>query len=288
MDRKTSTQLRTKNNRKLTSAEGRAFREKVYGHYHVHRRDLPWRKTRNPYRVLVSEIMLQQTQVERVIEKYKEFLAAFPDFVALAKAPLPQLLSLWSGMGYNRRALALKALAQKVVEDHKGRLPSDREKLLTLPGIGNYTAGAVMAFAFNKPVVFMDTNIRRVYIHEFFRDQEGVHDDDLTPLVERTMDSADPRTWYNALMDYGTMLKQKHANPNRRSAHYTRQASFENSNRQVRGKILKLLVADAPLTVAQIVKKVDMDAERVKDNLGKMEKEGFITKSGRTFSIGQG
>lgn len=285
--KKTSTHPRTSNGT-LTSAVVRAFRKKIHDHYREHGRDLPWRRNVSPYRVLVSEIMLQQTQVDRVIAKYKEFLAAYPDLDALAKAPLPQLLAIWSGMGYNRRALALKALAQKVVEDHRGRLPSDPEQLLALPGIGNYTAGAVMAFAFNRPVVFMDTNIRRVYIHEFFQDREGVHDDELLPLVERTMDPADPRTWYNALMDYGTLLKQKHANPNRRSVHYTRQSPFENSNRQVRGKILKLLVADSPLSVAQIVKKVEMDAERVKENLGKMEKEGFVKRSGRTFSIAQG
>jgi A/G-specific adenine glycosylase len=269
----------------LTSAEVRAFRKKVHDHFREHGRDLPWRRNLNPYRVLLSEIMLQQTQVDRVIEKYKQFLAAFPTITDLAMAPLPQLLALWSGLGYNRRALALKALAQKVVEEHKGRLPSERDQLLALPGIGNYTAGAVMAFAFNKPVVFMDTNIRRVYIHEFFQDREGIRDEELIPLVERTLDTADPRTWYNSLMDYGTMLKQQHANPNRRSAHYTRQSPFENSNRQVRGRILKVLVADAPLTALQIVKKVAMDAERVKGNLVQMQKEGFIRKKGRFFVI---
>src|SRR5512141_1041729 len=130
--------------------------------------------------------MLQQTQVERVIEKYKEFLAAFPDFSSLAKAPLAKVLRIWSGMGYNRRALSLRSLAQKVVEEHKGRLPADQEKLRALPGIGRYTAGAVTAFAFNKPVVFMDTNIRRVYIHEFFHDKQSIHDDEIIPLVEMT------------------------------------------------------------------------------------------------------
>ena len=284
MTKKNSTSSR-RNSKSLTSTEVRAFRKKVHDHFREHGRDLPWRKRVNPYRVLISEIMLQQTQVDRVIEKYKEFLAIFPTFADLAAAPLPQLLSLWSGLGYNRRALALKALAQKVVDEHKGRLPSDRDQLLALPGIGNYTAGAVMAFAFNKPVVFMDTNIRRVYIHEFFQDREGVHDDELIPLVERTMDPADPRTWYNALMDYGTMLKQQHANPNRRSAHYTRQSPFENSSRQVRGRILKILVADAPLTALQIVKRVAMEAERVKSSLVQMEKEGFIRKKGRLFVI---
>src|SRR5512135_3657963 len=197
----------------------RSFRKTIYAYYDKHGRHLPWRRTRDPYRILVSEIMLQQTQVERVIEKYKEFLAAFPDFPSLAKAPLAKLLRNWSGMGYNRRALSLKSLAQKVVVEHQGRLPSDREMLLALPGIGRYTAGAVIAFAFNKPVVFMDTNIRRVYIHEFFHDQGDILDDEIMPLLEQTMDAGDPRKWYNALMDYGAMLKREQVNPNRRSAH---------------------------------------------------------------------
>ena len=142
-----------------------------------------------------------------------------------------------------------------------------------------------MAFAFNKPVVFMDTNIRRVFIHEFFHDRENIHDDELIPLVEQTLDAENPRKWYNALMDYGTMLKQKHANPNRRSAHYTRQSAFENSNRQVRGRILKILVKESPLTLIQIVQKTGMDAERVKKNLEQLTDEGFIKKKGRSFTI---
>ena len=263
----------------------RAFRKKVYDHYDDQGRDLPWRKRITPYRVLVSEIMLQQTQVERVIEKYREFLAAFPDFKALAQAPTAKLLGIWSGMGYNRRALSLKALAQAVVRDHRGRLPSAPEILVTLPGIGSYTAGAVAAFAFNKPVVFMDTNIRRVYIHEFFPDQQNIRDEELLPLVRTTLDTRDPRKWYNALMDYGSMLKREHSNPNKKSAHYTRQSPFENSNRQVRGRIMKVLVTMAPLTDARIVKETGMDAKRVKENLAALEKEGFIRKRGRTFSL---
>jgi A/G-specific adenine glycosylase len=229
--------------------------------------------------------MLQQTQVERVIEKYKEFLAAFPDFPSIAKAPLAKLLRIWSGMGYNRRALSLKSLAQKVLEEHQGRLPPDQEKLLALPGIGKYTAGAVTAFAFNKPVVFMDTNIRRVYIHEFFHDREDIHDDEIMPLLEQTMDAGNPRKWYNALMDYGTMLKREQVNPNRRSTHYTKQSPFENSNRQVRGSILKLLVKEAPLTRLQIVTKTGMDPDRVKKNLELLAEEGFIKKKGRVYFV---
>ena len=282
---KTPATLRPKDIKLLTPAQVRSFRKKVLDHYEKNGRDLPWRKRVNPYRVLVSEIMLQQTQVERVIEKYRVFLATFPDFPSLAKAPLNKLLAVWSGMGYNRRALALKALAQKVVEEHRGRLPPDPDALIALPGIGKYTSGAIMAFAFNKPVVFMDTNIRRVYIHEFFQDRENIHDDELVPLVERTLDAADPRKWYNALMDYGAVLKATQANPNRRSAHYTRQSPFEDSNRQVRGRILKELVRGSPLTQAQVIKQTGMDPERVRKNLVQLCEEGFIKKKGRTYSV---
>jgi A/G-specific adenine glycosylase len=229
--------------------------------------------------------MLQQTQVERVLAKYKQFLDAFPDFSTLADAPVRKLLTVWQGMGYNRRALALQALAKQVMTKYSGRLPSNQETLITLPGIGKYTAGAVAAFAFNKPVVFMDTNIRRVFIHEFFRDKENIGDDEIFPLVEKTLDKNDPRLWYNALMDYGSMLKQEQANPNRKSAHYIKQSPFENSNRQVRGMILKILVKKSPLTAAQIVKKSGMDEERIRKNLIQLEREGFIRKKGNLFVV---
>jgi A/G-specific adenine glycosylase len=230
--------------------------------------------------------MLQQTQVERVLEKYRVFITTFPDFSKLAGAPLKKLLAVWQGLGYNRRALALHRLAQKVIQEHEGNLPSDPAALLALPGIGKYTAGAVTAFAFNKPVVFMDTNIRRVYIHEFFHDRENIHDDEISPFLQQTMDGKNPRKWYNALMDYGAMLKRGQVNPNRKSAHYTKQSTFENSNRQVRGRILKLLVKEAPLTRARIIKKTGMDQERVKANLHLLEEEGFIRKRGAAYLIG--
>ena len=269
----------------ITSAGVRAFQRRVYDYYDHHGRDLPWRKRPTAYRVLVSEVMLQQTQVDRVRDKFKTFLNAFPTFSSLAEAPMPKLLAIWSGMGYNRRALALRLLAQKVVNERRGRLPSDFDKLLALPGIGKYTAGAVLAFAFNRPIVFLDTNIRRVFIHEFFRDRENIHDEELVPLIERTMDTGNPRRWYNALMDYGAMLAKEHRNPNRKSVHYVRQSPFENSNRQVRGRILKALVKDSPLSAAQIVKLTGMDEERVKENLVQLSIEGFIRKQGRTYSI---
>jgi A/G-specific adenine glycosylase len=272
-------------NKPITPHAVKIFQKKIHDHYDAEGRDLPWRKRVNPYRVLVSEIMLQQTQVERVMVKFAEFLAAFPGFPSLAEAPNAKLLKVWSGMGYNRRALALKSLAQKVMSDYQGRLPSDPEKLIELPGIGKYTAGAVSAFAFNKPVVFMDTNIRRVYIHEFFQDRENILDSELIPLVEQTLDRENPRKWYNALMDYGTMLKQKHVNPNRKSAHYIRQSPFENSNRQVRGAILKALVDGSGFSAAQIAKKAGMDPERVKKNLVQLVEEGFVRKQGSVYIL---
>jgi len=285
---KTPLRSRQVTSKKIPTAKNiRAFQKMILDHYRVQGRDLPWRRTRNPFRILVSEIMLQQTQVERVLDKYKQFLGEFPNLTALANAPLHTLLSIWQGMGYNRRALALKSLAQKVVSEHAGKLPSDPDVLLTLPGIGPYTAGAVAAFAFNKPVLFIDTNIRRVFIHVFFQDQENITDTQILLLVERTLDARDPRTWYNALMDYGATLKQTQKNPNRKSAHYQRQSPFENSNRQVRGRILKTLIALSSLTVAEIVNKVGADAEQVENNLVQMQEEGFIKKKGRTFAIAQ-
>ena len=229
--------------------------------------------------------MLQQTQVERVLKKYKEFLAAFPDFSALAQVPFRDVLKIWSGLGYNRRALALQSLAKQVMADHQGKLPSDPKKLIALPGVGKYTAGAVAAFAFNRPVVFMDTNIRRVFINEFFHDHESIRDDEIFPLVEQTLDRKDPRSWYNALMDYGSMLKRGQVNPNRKSAHYVRQKPFENSSRHVRGMILKVLVKKSMLTLAQIVKKTGMDRDQIKSNLTRLYEEGFIRKKRYTFFI---
>jgi A/G-specific adenine glycosylase len=269
----------------LSPSAVRTFRKKIYDYYRTDGRDLPWRKTKNPYRILVSEIMLQQTQVERVTGKYPEFLAAFPDFDSLAEAPLPRLLRLWQGMGYNRRALLLRSLARKIVGEHRGRLPSDPEVLIGLPGIGPYTAGAVMAFVFNKPAVFLDTNIRRVYIDTFFPAREKIRDDEIVPLVRQTLDARNPRKWYNALMDYGAMVKQTRGNPNKRSARYSRQGSFENSNRQVRGRILKALVDESSLSAVRIVQATGMDAARVKKNLAALEKEDFIEKRGRRYLI---
>ncbi len=217
------------------------FRRRVYAHYRRHRRVLAWRETRDPYAILVSEVMLQQTQVARVSRYYPRFLERFPEAAALAVAPVRAVLEQWSGLGYNRRALALQRAAQAVVREHGGAVPADRGALLRLPGIGPASAGALLAFAFDRPAVFIETNVRRVYLDQFFPAAAAVPDRALLPLVERTVDRRRPRRWYYALMDYGAALARGGANPNRRSAHYARQSPFAGSTRQLRGLIVRLL-----------------------------------------------
>jgi A/G-specific adenine glycosylase len=271
--------------RTLSLQQIRRFRKEVYDHYRRNGRALPWRKQRNPYRILLSELMLQQTQVGRVIEKYKQFLRRFPTIESLARAPLRAILEQWQGLGYNRRALALKNLATIVVDLYKGKIPSTVETLKTLPGVGTATAGAVCAFAFNKPAVFIETNIRSVFIHHFFHDRDGVKDGEILPLVEQTLDAKKPREWYYALMDYGVALKEQHPNPSRRSAHYTKQSPFEGSLRQVRGIILKALVKQPGISELALVKGIDRDAEMVKQALKQLRTEGFIIKQGKRLFI---
>jgi len=270
---------------KLSRRDIRRFQKLIYDHYRRNGRALPWRKHRNPYRILLSELMLQQTQVARVIEKYGQFLRRFPTIESVARAPLRDILEVWQGLGYNRRALALKNLAAMVVDRYEGGIPSAIEALKTLPGVGAATAGAVYAFAFNKPAAFVETNIRSVFIHHFFHDRDGVKDGEILPLVEQTLDAQQPREWYYALMDYGVALKDQHPNPSRRSAHYTRQSPFEGSLRQVRGMILRTLVKQPGISEPALVQGIDRDADVVRHCLRQLHKEGFIIKQGKRFSI---
>lgn len=263
------------------------FRSEIYRHYHANPRPLPWRDTEDPYHILVSEIMLQQTRVERVIDKYREFLAVFPDVSSLAQAPLRDVLQVWQGLGYNRRAIALQETAKKVVHDFNGILPETVEQLQTLPGIGAYTAAAIAAFAFHRPVAFIETNIRTVYIHYFFPDRQKVKDSEIMPLVRTTLDPADPRTWYYALMDYGVMLKKTQPNPSRKSAHHSRQSRFEGSDRQIRGKILRLVLQRPHSKTEDIFQTLQEDPQRVERILEGLVKEKFLLKQGATYIIAE-
>ena len=254
------------------------FHMQIRGYYKQHRRNFPWRETTDPYRILVSEVMLQQTQTSRVEGKYLQFLEAFPDVAALDAAELTSVLRIWKGLGYNRRALALKRIAQIVLRDFGGELPQSLEALLSMPGIGRATAGAILAFAFNEPVVFIETNIRRVFLHFFYPDQDAVSDREILPIVEQTLDRDDPRHWYYALMDYGAMLAKDGLNPNRRSTHYTRQARFIGSNRQIRGQILQLLLEASRFHEKELIEHIGVEAERVRTILAALVEEGFLMR----------
>ncbi len=269
---------------KLSPAAIRDFQETIYRYYLKHKRDFPWRSTDNQYFILVSEIMLQQTQVERVIEKYKKFISIFPDFSTLARANLKEVFTVWHGLGYNRRALSLLNIAQTVMTRYGGNLPVTVEELEALPGIGKATAGAILAFAFNIPVVLIETNIRRVFIHHFFHNSGSIKDRDILLFIEQTLDRAHPRKWYYALMDYGSMLKRQGENPNRRSAGYRQQSPFEGSDRKIRGRLLELLIG---LTMPEkaIVQKMGADPERVKKILVQLKKEGLIREEEGKYFI---
>jgi A/G-specific adenine glycosylase len=269
----------------LKGEQLRTFRKIVYENYRAQGRDLPWRKTSNAYKILVSEIMLQQTQVSRVLEKYEEFLSAFPDVESLAKAPLREVLAIWHGLGYNRRALALKKTAEEVIARYQGMIPSNIESLRSLPGIGEATASAICVFAFNQPVEFIETNIRSAFIHHFFRKKHKVRDSEIRTLVEQTLDRENPRIWYHALMDYGATLKKMHRNPSRTSTHYRRQGKFKGSNRQIRGLIIRTLLKKESISEHDLIKDINFTAKAVRLNLERLEKEGLIVRTENSISI---
>lgn len=204
-------------------------------------RDMPWRRNTGAYNILVSEIMLQQTQVDRVLPKFEAFMARFPDVAALASAPLADVLVLWSGLGYNRRAKFLHEAAKMIVREFGGELPGIHTELMRLPGVGVNTAGAILAYAFNQPVVYIETNVRTVYLHHFFESNSQVSDAMIREKVEATLDRREPRLFYWALMDYGSWLKRSGVKNTARSKHYRKQAPLEGSVRQVRGHIVRAL-----------------------------------------------
>jgi A/G-specific adenine glycosylase len=251
------------------------------------RHDLPWRHTRDPYHILVSEVMLQQTQVARVITKYNEFLSLFPTVQALALAPLRAVLTVWQGLGYNRRAKLLHLCAQTIVGEYKGCWPKDIATLRTLPGIGPYTAGAVAAFAFNMSSTIIETNVRTVYLYHFFPKGTDIPDSALLPIITATLDHDDPRSWYYALMDYGSHLKQTIGNKNTQSKHYTKQSKFEGSDRQIRGAIIRALSSkNTSVTLANILKEISStDMERLQAQLKKLIAEKMVEKVGTRYQL---
>jgi A/G-specific adenine glycosylase len=263
--------------------EKQAFQDVVWHYYHDFSREMPWRETIDPYYVLVSELMLQQTQVERVIPKFNAFIATFPTSKALSNASLSDVLILWNGLGYNRRAKFLHEAAKKIETTFNGTIPNNKEDLVQLPGVGPNTAGAILAYGFNQPVSFIETNIRTVYFHHFFSGEDKVTDTQLENVVRQTIDQEHPREWYWALMDYGTYLKKQGVGRNSISAHYKKQSALKGSPREIRGQIIKAL-ARHEMRKTELVREVTYD-ERFDKALNDLIKEGLITKQKDVFHL---
>jgi A/G-specific adenine glycosylase len=277
-----------------------AFRARVLAHGHKLYRDLPWRRTRDPYAIWISEVMLQQTQVSRVDGRWQRWLERFPSVDALAAAQTADVLDEWQGMGYNRRALALLRAAQQVSEAG-GAMPCEVADLVALPGIGPATAAGIRAFAFDLPGVYLETNVRTVFLHELYPDAVQVPDRELIPLVEATcpVDASnpadDPRSWYYALLDYGAHLKRTVPNPSRRSRTHVRQSRFEGSHRQKRAMVVRSLLAHRGegAVVADIADELSaqelqsgrapVDAATVLGILEELAGEGFCHQEGERW-----
>lgn len=271
-----------------------AFVDRVLAEGVAHRRDFPWRETRDPYAVLVSEVMLQQTQAQRVVPYFEAWMEAFPTLDALDAAPLEAVLRLWQGLGYNRRAIALKRLAEQLADETTAgtaELPRDHAALVALPGIGPATAAGVLAFAFGEHGGYLETNVRAVVLHELFADATDVPDREIAPLVAAAGRVAeargvDARTWNFALLDYGVHLKRTVPNPSRRSAHHTRQSRFEGSRRQQRARLLRLVMEHPGLNAEEYAQLAEgpgrADAGEL---LGELERDGFLARDGDCYRI---
>ena len=239
-------------------------------------RDMPWRQDTRPYYVLVSELMLQQTQVDRVIPKFEAFISLFPDEKALAGASLAGVLKAWQGLGYNRRAKFLHEAAQKIVE--RGGFPEDEKGLVELPGVGKNTAGAILAYSFNQPTVFVETNIRTVYFHHFFEDEDSIDDKQVIEKLTQTLDSEHPREFYWALMDYGSFLKRSGYGRIVQGRHYKKQSKLKGSVREVRGQIIaQLTKSDAQIDDLKTVLSAD---ERFDAALSGLIRDGLVMQTG--------
>ncbi len=264
------------------------FQKQILSWYKKNKRDMPWRKTKDPYKILVSEVMLQQTQVPRVLLKYQEFLKEFPTLKSLAHAPDRKLLKVWAGLGYWKRALALKKTAKSILKKHQGKFPKDPKTLETFPGIGPYTARALACFAFQNKDAFLDTNIRRVYLHFFFSKKKNVSDKKILEVAQKAVWSKNSRTWHYALFDYGAVvLKDKKIN--KQSKHYAKQSKFKGSFRSFRTKVMRFLLDQSKQTataskIHRLLKKANSPytPERI---LAALEKDDLIKKKRGSYSL---
>ncbi|HMU11772.1 MAG TPA: hypothetical protein PKA97_00395 [Candidatus Nanoperiomorbaceae bacterium] len=240
-------------------------------------RDMPWRRDTRPYYVLVSELMLQQTQVARVESKFQEFIARFPDEVTLASASLAEVLALWQGLGYNRRAKFLHASAMMVTQELGGAIPDNESDLRRLPGVGVNTAGAILAYAFNQPALFIETNIRTVYIHHFFNNTTSVSDQQIRELLSETIDHDNPRRFYQNLMDYGAWLKGQGVRNSAQSRQYKKQSSLQGSVRELRGEMIRALLSSM-LSMIEFEKQFSNDS-RYRAALDGLLRDGLVERN---------
>lgn len=270
----------------MTGMSPQRFRNLVFKHYREQgRHALPWRRTTDPYRILVSEVMLQQTPVERVIPFYTTFLKRFPTVRALASASLKEVLGLWQGLGYNRRAKMLHEAAKVVVRTHGGRMPRDAATLRTLPGVGPYTASAVAAFSQNTDEILIETNIRTVITYHFFPQKKRVSDTEILDVLIDVFPKGRAREWYAALMDYGSYLKRNGVRINSQAKGYAKQSPFKGSLREVRGAILRRLL-EGDTSKAALIRALGKERkDQVETALVALVAEGVVTKLGTRFSL---
>jgi A/G-specific adenine glycosylase len=261
------------------------FQTFIFSWWKKNRRELPWRRTHDPYRILVSEVMLQQTQVSRVLPKYEEFLMLFPDVTALARATPASVLRAWKGMGYNRRALYLQKTAQTVITVYKGEFPKRESELLKLPGLGMYTTRAIMVFAYKQDVAMVDTNIRQIITHYFFA---GVPQ---TPkIIQEFADTLVPKgkswEWHQALMDYGALAMP--ALRPRRKPTDKKSIPFRETNRFYRGRIIDCL-RERAMDEAQLVKdmsaRYDKPEDFVEVIIERLIDDGLVVKKKNILSL---
>lgn len=261
------------------------FKRIITDYYDSWGRSFPWRETQDPYNILVSEIMLQQTQTERVVPRYIQWLERFPTIDDLATASFDTVLSSWVGLGYNRRAKYLHETSKIIQNQYKSVFPVDSKELQKLPGLGHYTANAVSTFAFNQPNIFIETNIRAVYIFFFFSHCEKVKDQQILEQIAESIDSQNPRHWYYALMDYGADLKRKIQNPNRQAASYSKQSKFTGSARQARGSVLRYLAREKCGTPADIARCEGIEQHRIEGVLPALLKEGMVAETDGKYCV---
>lgn len=265
---------------------GNQFRNIVWKHYEeAGRHTLPWRLSPTPYRVLVSEMMLQQTQVERVIPYFAAWMKEYPSVAKLAHASLSDVLRRWQGLGYNRRAKALHDAAKSIVRAHGGRVPKDVAALRGLPGVGPYTANAIRAFAFNEDALVIETNIRTAIIHHFFTNEEAVSDEQIEAVLAKISPLGDARRWYSALMDYGAHLKRSGARLNGKTRGYAKQASFTGSNRQTRGALVRALSNGSSGKASLLELFPEQRKRQAEEQLRALIGEGLVVRRGRTYTL---